>query len=135
MEEFSRSICYANDFYSNDSESTNCALPYVDDASNGPKERTDKTIAWTNFEKKYDDVGEKTYELLLRQKLWNLFKFILLILVIISMKTNHTNLKLVFKFVSYYEEKFTLFKQCSLASNLKKKKIPLKKDYEQRVTD
>ena len=43
------------------------------------------------------------------------------------MKTNHTNLKLVFKFVSYYEEKFTLFKQCSLASNLKKKKYHLKK--------
>jgi hypothetical protein len=32
----------------------------------GPIERIDKSVAWTNFEKKYDDIGELTYELLLQ---------------------------------------------------------------------
>ena len=32
----------------------------------GPRERTDKSVSWTLFEKKYDDVGESTYELVLR---------------------------------------------------------------------
>jgi hypothetical protein len=44
----------------------NFALPYLEDARAGPQERVDKSLAFTNFEKKYDDVGEKTYELKLR---------------------------------------------------------------------
>jgi tRNA G46 methylase TrmB len=43
------------------------ALPYVDAARRGPLERLDKKIAWTNFEQKYDTVGEPTYELLLER--------------------------------------------------------------------
>ena len=41
----------------------------MEDAQKGPQERVDKSIAFTtNFEKKYDDVGEKTYELVLMKK-------------------------------------------------------------------
>jgi hypothetical protein len=46
----------------------NHAQSYLKDATNGPVERTDKSIAFTNFEKKFDDVGEKTYELQLRRQ-------------------------------------------------------------------
>lgn len=45
------------------------AEPYVASAQQGPTERVDKTIAWTNFEQKYDDVGEPTYEMTLEARL------------------------------------------------------------------
>ncbi len=69
LKEFSQSVVHAHEYYkeSEDADVTtdNFALPYYENALSGPKERTDKAIAWTNFEKKYDDVGEKTYELIL----------------------------------------------------------------------
>jgi hypothetical protein len=46
----------------------NLALPYVQSARKGPHERLDRRIAWTNFEAKYDDVGERTYELMLKYR-------------------------------------------------------------------
>jgi tRNA G46 methylase TrmB len=75
LKEFAQSVIYANEYYEEgmaegdaDADTKrleNIALPYYENAVKGPKERVDKTIAWTNFEKKYDDVGEKTYELIL----------------------------------------------------------------------
>lgn len=82
LKEFSSSVQHADAFYTNTtSESSftndplvtpttvddNWARPYRESALLGPKERMDKTIAWTNFEKKYDTVGENTYELLLHR--------------------------------------------------------------------
>lgn len=74
LKEFGQSVLYGNDYYKalnlNESHETlNAAASYVKDARKGPKERTDKNVAMTNFEKKYDDIGEKTYELLLRQEI------------------------------------------------------------------
>uniref|UniRef100_A0A7S3PXI0 tRNA (guanine(46)-N(7))-methyltransferase n=1 Tax=Chaetoceros debilis TaxID=122233 RepID=A0A7S3PXI0_9STRA len=66
LKEFAKSVEYADELYVSQ-EMENLALPYLQDAKVGPKERVDKTVAWTNFEKKYDDVGEKTYELILRK--------------------------------------------------------------------
>lgn len=48
--------------------SRNLALPYVDSAKKGPVERTDKSVSFTNFESKYDNVGERTYELIVKRK-------------------------------------------------------------------
>jgi tRNA (guanine-N7-)-methyltransferase len=61
LDEFAKSVEYLQ---------TPVALPYVDAAKRGPLERIDKTIAWTNFEQKYDTVGEPTYELLLERADW-----------------------------------------------------------------
>jgi tRNA G46 methylase TrmB len=78
LKEFALSVECAHEFYSSSSCSSsssatseegtmeNFALPYLEDARAGPQERVDKSLAFTNFEKKYDDVGEKTYELKLR---------------------------------------------------------------------
>lgn len=69
LKEFAKSVQYANDYYEIHPEVINPAARYNDAAIKGPVERTDKSVAWTNFEKKYDDVGESTYELLLKQHL------------------------------------------------------------------
>lgn len=66
LKEFAKSVEYADELYVSQLME-NLALPYLQDAKIGPKERVDKTVAWTNFEKKYDIVGEKTYELTLRK--------------------------------------------------------------------
>lgn len=82
LREFAASVGYADEYYREVEEgkrrrredgaagatTQNWAGPYAESASSGPVERIDKTIAWTNFEKKYDDVGEPTYELLLRRR-------------------------------------------------------------------
>ena len=70
LKEFGQSVLYGNEYFSNinldeESEMLNVAAPYVKDALKGPIERRDKSVAMTNFEKKYDLAGEKTYELLL----------------------------------------------------------------------
>ncbi len=76
LSEFAQAVEMANDFYassgysghsgsSTNSCNLNLALPYVESAKKGPTERIDKSIALTNFESKYDTVGEPTYELLL----------------------------------------------------------------------
>jgi hypothetical protein len=44
-------------------ESKHYAQAYLTSAQQGPMRRTDTTVAWTNFEQKYDDIGEPTYEL------------------------------------------------------------------------
>ena len=86
LQEFALSVEYAHEYYSSlestlddsslsssssasassvSSASTNWAKDYVESAKQGPNERINKTIAWTNFEQKYDHVGEPTYELIL----------------------------------------------------------------------
>ena len=62
LKEFAQSVEYAHELYSNQ-DMDDFALPYLKDAQRGPVERLDKAEAWTNFEKKYDDVGEKTHQL------------------------------------------------------------------------
>uniref|UniRef100_A0A6U6HFK9 tRNA (guanine(46)-N(7))-methyltransferase n=1 Tax=Odontella aurita TaxID=265563 RepID=A0A6U6HFK9_9STRA len=70
LTEFAHSVEYAHDFYRNtlDDRANNPALQYMTDALRGPVERTDKSIAWTNFEKKYDNSDEPTYELVLNRE-------------------------------------------------------------------
>lgn len=71
LEEFSKSVLMVNDYYGEKGKAyPNPAAPYVKSAQRGPVRRTvtDTTVAWTNFEQKYDDIGENTYELVLRQK-------------------------------------------------------------------
>lgn len=65
LEEFAKSVEYATEHLSANGVEDNYAARYLQDAQQGPMERTDRSIAWTNFEKKYDDSGEQTYELLL----------------------------------------------------------------------
>lgn len=67
LQEFALSVSYAHDYYDESGQESNSAVPYLVDAKLGPVERLDKSQAWTNFEKKYDDSGEPTYELLLRR--------------------------------------------------------------------
>lgn len=66
LQEFAKSVEYANEYWSESCHANNYASPYLEDAKIGPTERINKSRAWTNFEKKYDDIGEPTYELLLR---------------------------------------------------------------------
>jgi tRNA G46 methylase TrmB len=66
LQEFAKSVEYANEYLLESSQENNYASPYLGPAQKGPVERLDKSRAWTNFEKKYDDSGEPTYELLLR---------------------------------------------------------------------
>jgi SAM-dependent methyltransferase len=87
LNEFAAAIEMANDFYyhnnstnvvENDSVSScqgptssirnNLALHYLSSAKVGPIERIDKSVALTNFEAKFDNVGESTYELILKKK-------------------------------------------------------------------
>lgn len=70
LQEFATSIQIANEYYSTSVEEqetpavvVNYAEPYLSSASKGPLPRTDKSIAMTNFERKYDACGESTYEL------------------------------------------------------------------------
>ena len=73
LQEFVQAIQIANDYYENNDDTDdnvviNFAKPYLKSAvdENGPQERqVDDTtvVAWTNFEQKYDTVGETTYEL------------------------------------------------------------------------
>ena len=66
LKEFAMAVSIAHDFYASSSTPTsNHALAYLKAAKNGVCRRTDKKVAWTNFEQKYDDVGEETYELIL----------------------------------------------------------------------
>ena len=68
LSEFAESVLYANEYFEEiDSVDTtsNVANPYTEAAMKGPHERIDKSLAYTLFEKKYDDVGENTYELIL----------------------------------------------------------------------
>ena len=70
LKETAKAVEIAYEYYESSSSSSthqdNHALPYLASARRGPEKRTDKTIAWTNFEQKYDDVGEETYELIFR---------------------------------------------------------------------
>jgi tRNA (guanine-N7-)-methyltransferase len=60
LQEFSQSVGYMMQ--------CGAVRPYLVSAERGPTERIDKSVAWTNFEKKYDDTGEKTYELVLERR-------------------------------------------------------------------
>jgi tRNA G46 methylase TrmB len=80
LKEFSLAVQFAADYYDKEvpnpssypytSNLQNCnpALPYLESAKQGPHERIDKSVAWTNFEAKYDKVGERTYELILHRR-------------------------------------------------------------------
>ena len=70
LSEFADSVAYANEYYeeAGSIDATNIARPYAEAAVKGPGERIDKSLAYTLFEKKYDDVGENTFELLLDRK-------------------------------------------------------------------
>ena len=60
LQEFSQSVVYLMP--------CDAVRPYLASAERGPMDRIDKSVAWTNFEKKYDDTGEKTYELVLERR-------------------------------------------------------------------
>lgn len=84
LSEFAASVQLAHVFYSSEAQPTgdeneddslgggsgrmNPAAPYVASAKMGPQPRTDRTLAYTNFEAKYDNVGEPTYELILSRE-------------------------------------------------------------------
>jgi tRNA G46 methylase TrmB len=81
LEEFARAVEIASDYYDENVETNgammsiddsggcpNPAMPYLESARQGPIQRTNLTIAWTNFERKYDQVGEPTYELRLEAR-------------------------------------------------------------------
>jgi tRNA G46 methylase TrmB len=76
LREFALSVMYADEFWTDEEQNllsnltnfTNYAARYHKDACLGPQKRIDKAVAWTNFEKKYDNVGEATYELILRNR-------------------------------------------------------------------
>mmetsp|Transcript_53566 Transcript_53566/g.130440 ORF Transcript_53566/g.130440 Transcript_53566/m.130440 type:complete len:534 (+) Transcript_53566:1232-2833(+) len=77
LREFATAVQLANDFYDdveiklNTSDSiltgmtSNPMSRYVESARIGPIERIDEELALTNFEAKYDKIGEPTYELIL----------------------------------------------------------------------
>ena len=69
LKEFAHAVMIANECYENeDCSDNNLASPYLESAKTGPTERTDKSVAMTNFEAKYDTVGEPTFELILEQQ-------------------------------------------------------------------
>ena len=70
LQEFANSVVFASEYYEDagSTDTTNFAQPYVEAALKGPHERLDKSLAYTLFEKKYDDVGENTFELILDRK-------------------------------------------------------------------
>lgn len=63
LQEFCASVIMADEYYQQNEDTDNVAMEYVESARRGPTERLDKLLAWTNFEQKYDNVGESTYEL------------------------------------------------------------------------
>lgn len=64
LEEFEYSVQCAQEYYNNDCDSEEEGSRSFEIISDGGvKERIDKSVALTNFERKYDNVGEKTYEL------------------------------------------------------------------------
>jgi hypothetical protein len=69
LKEFAKAVEIAHEYYvdkdASEDETGNYALLYLQSAQRGPTRRKDKSVAWTNFEQKYDDVGEETYELIL----------------------------------------------------------------------
>lgn len=67
LDEFAKAVEIADDYYAELGQS-NPARPYFESALDGPVRRTNLTMAWTNFEKKYDDVGEPTFELKLEAR-------------------------------------------------------------------
>jgi SAM-dependent methyltransferase len=79
LREFARAVEMANDFYVGTcslvckgdagrvSMDRNLALSYLGSAKKGPSERVDKSLAYTNFESKYDSVGERTFQLILER--------------------------------------------------------------------
>lgn len=78
LNEFAKALEIANEYYYSIEEDNlpsskdgddNYARPYLQSAQRGPTRRTDKSVAWTNFEQKYDATGEETYELLLTRNI------------------------------------------------------------------
>eukprot|EP00544_Gedaniella_sp_CCMP2646_P014654 CAMPEP_0202500642 /NCGR_PEP_ID=MMETSP1361-20130828/33749_1 /ASSEMBLY_ACC=CAM_ASM_000849 /TAXON_ID=210615 /ORGANISM="Staurosira complex sp., Strain CCMP2646" /LENGTH=194 /DNA_ID=CAMNT_0049133155 /DNA_START=477 /DNA_END=1061 /DNA_ORIENTATION=- len=71
LKEFRNSIVYASEYYNNKKEQ-DFAAKFVESAKRDDcitKRSSDVQImAWTNFEQKYHDIGEPTYELQLTSK-------------------------------------------------------------------
>ena len=78
LREFATAVEIATDFYDEEIQTkanasdiiitgrmSNPISRYVESARVGPIERKDKELALTNFEAKYDEIGEPTYELIL----------------------------------------------------------------------
>ena len=78
LREFATAVELATEFYDEEIKTktnasdkivtgmlTNPMSRYVESARVGPIERKDKELALTNFEAKYDEIGEATYELIL----------------------------------------------------------------------
>lgn len=72
LKEFAMAVELAQEFYNQEnsgqdeasgSKRANPALPYLESARKGPVQRMEKNVPWTNFEAKYDRVGERTFEL------------------------------------------------------------------------
>ena len=63
LEEFGESVVMCHEYCQESGIDGNYASPYVKSALAGPTLRTDKILPLTNFEAKYDAVGEPTYEL------------------------------------------------------------------------
>lgn len=71
VKEFRDSVVYANEYYDKqETHGKNYAQPYMQSATSDEsirQRRPQDEIAWTNFEQKYDDIGEPTYELTLKR--------------------------------------------------------------------
>ena len=70
LEEFRNSIVYASEYYNNEN-GQDFASKFVELAKRDDcitKQSSDVPMAWTNFEQKYHDIGEPTYELKLTSK-------------------------------------------------------------------
>jgi tRNA (guanine-N7-)-methyltransferase len=67
LDEFAQAVLIADEAWADSGGTTNWALPYVEAAQKGPVQRlpTAADPGWSNFEIKYDHVGEATFELTL----------------------------------------------------------------------
>lgn len=68
LKEFRNSIVYASEYYTNKNDGQDFASKFVesakrDDCITKRRSSEDFQLAWTNFEQKYHDIGEPTYEL------------------------------------------------------------------------
>lgn len=67
--DFATAIQMASDCLQEADPSGNYAGSYVASAQQGPRRRNPEQPAWSNFEQKYKDCGEATYELVLQRRL------------------------------------------------------------------
>ena len=66
MEEFAQAVVIADQVWTQQGNANNYAKPYVESALAGPVPR-EPVDGWSNFEIKMDNVGEPTFELVLKR--------------------------------------------------------------------